>query len=183
MVVRRSSCTMRLTLRTISGLVLVESRPLRSSSSRDIRPFLNRECHSKHLARLIASSPYAGCSMSKASVADFLSFTQNLMLALCSRRESMTKSQSERHKKVARNRRKTKNCDRKLKRSSSINNSSATSRYTPVEGEYASLVSQAQDSLTHGSIARETVSELFDRTSYMGSRWIWWAREKLFVVV
>ena len=38
---------------------------------------------------------------------------------------------------------------------------------TPAEGEYASLVSQAHDCLTHGSIARATVSELFDRTSYV----------------
>ena len=54
MVLRRSSCTC-----TFLGIELVEGRPDLSSSLSDVVPVLNRACHSKHLARLMASFLYA----------------------------------------------------------------------------------------------------------------------------
>jgi len=53
--------------------------------------------YSKHLARLMASFPYARCIISKVSAPDLPSFTQNLMFALCSSFTSILKSQLWRH--------------------------------------------------------------------------------------
>jgi len=64
-----------------------------SSFSSDVLPLLKRACHSKHLAPLMASFPYARLIISKVSAPDLPSFTQNLMFALCSSFTSMLKSQ------------------------------------------------------------------------------------------
>jgi hypothetical protein len=56
----------------------------RSSSSMDVRPFLNQEYHSNILDRLNAVSPNACCSISCVSVAILPSFWQNLMQTRCS---------------------------------------------------------------------------------------------------
>jgi len=97
MVVRRSSCTSRRIVSTFLGVELVEGRPDLSSSSSDVLPLLKRACHSKHLARLMASFPYAHHIISKVSAPDLPSFTQNLMFALCSNFTSTLKSQMWRH--------------------------------------------------------------------------------------
>ena len=55
MVLRRSSCTGRRNVSTFLGDELVEGRPEFLSSS-DVLPLLKRACHSKHRARLMASS-------------------------------------------------------------------------------------------------------------------------------
>jgi len=78
---------------TFLGVVLVEVRPDLSSCSSDVLPLLKRACHSKHLARLMASFLYARCIVSKVSAPDLPSFTQNLVFALCSSFTSMLKSQ------------------------------------------------------------------------------------------
>jgi len=93
MVLRRSSCTSRRIVYTILGFELMEVRPDLSSSSSDVLPFLKRACHSKHLARLLASFPYALLIISKVSAPGLPSFTQNLMFALCSIFTSVLKSQ------------------------------------------------------------------------------------------
>jgi len=97
MVLRRSSCTSRRIVLTFLGVELVEGRPDLSSSSSHILPLLKRACHSKHLTRLVASFLYARRVISKVSVPDLPSFTQNLMFALCSSFTSMLKSQMWRH--------------------------------------------------------------------------------------
>jgi hypothetical protein len=56
----------------------------RSSSSMDMRPFLNLEYHSYVLDRLNAVSPNACCSISYVSVAVLPGFWQNLMQTHCS---------------------------------------------------------------------------------------------------
>jgi len=58
MALRRSSCTSRRIVSTFLGVEIVEGRPDLSSSS-DILPLLKRASHSKHLARLMVSFPYA----------------------------------------------------------------------------------------------------------------------------
>jgi len=93
LVLRRSSCTSRRIVSTFLGAELVEFRPELSSSSSDVLPLLKSACHSKHLARLIASFPYARRIISKVSAPDLPSFTQNLTFALCSSVTSMLKSQ------------------------------------------------------------------------------------------
>jgi len=97
MVLRRSSCTSRQIVFTFLGVELVEGRPDLSSSSSDVLPLLNHTCHSKHLARLMASFLYAHRIISKVSAPDLPSFTQNLMFAVCSSFTSMLKSQMWRH--------------------------------------------------------------------------------------
>jgi len=97
MVLRRSSCTSRRTVSTFLGVELVEGCPKLSSSSSDVLPLLKRACHSKHLARLMASFPHTRRIISKVSTPDLPSFTQNLMFALCSSFKSMLKSQMWRH--------------------------------------------------------------------------------------
>jgi len=89
MVLRRSSCTSRRIVSTFLGVELLEGRPDLSSSSSDVLPLLKRACYSKHLARLMASFLYARRIISKVSVPDSPSFTQNLMFALCSSFTSM----------------------------------------------------------------------------------------------
>ena len=96
MVLRWSSCTSRRMVSTFLGVELVEGRPALSSSS-DVLPLLKCTCHSKHLAWLMASFPYARRIISKASASDLPSFTQNLMFALCSSFRSMLKLQMWRH--------------------------------------------------------------------------------------
>ena len=93
MVLRRTSCTSRRIVSTFLCVELVESRPDLSSSSTDDVPFLKRACHSKHLARLMASFPYARRIISKVSAPDLPSFAQNLMFAVCCSFTSMLKSQ------------------------------------------------------------------------------------------
>ena len=68
-VLRRSSCTSRRIVSTFLGVELMEGRP-------DL---------SKHLARLMASFPYARRFIWKVSAPDLLSFTQNLLSAPFSR--------------------------------------------------------------------------------------------------
>jgi len=97
MVLRRSSCTSCRIVSTFLGVELVEGCPKLSSSSSDVLPLLKCACHSKHLAWLMASFPYACCIISKVSAPYLLSFTQNLMFALCSSFTSMLKSQMSRH--------------------------------------------------------------------------------------
>jgi hypothetical protein len=84
MVLQRSSCTRHRIVFTFLGVELVEGHPDLSSSSSDVLPLLKRACHSKHVARHMASFPYARCIISKVSAQDLLSLTQNLMFALCS---------------------------------------------------------------------------------------------------
>jgi hypothetical protein len=57
--------------------------PERLSSSTDIQPALKRECHSKTTIRLKERSQKASRSISRVSVADLPSFTQNLMETCC----------------------------------------------------------------------------------------------------
>jgi len=97
MVLRRSSCTNRQIVSTFLGIEFVEGRPELSSTSSDVLPILKRACHSKHLARLMASFPYARRIISKVSAPDLPSIVQNLMVALCSNLTSVLKSQMWRH--------------------------------------------------------------------------------------
>ena len=93
MVLWRSSCTSCWIVSTFLGAELVEGRPDLSSSSSDVLPLLQRAYHSKHLIRLMALFLYARHIISKVSALYLLSFTQNLMFALCSSFTSMLKSQ------------------------------------------------------------------------------------------
>jgi hypothetical protein len=93
MVLRRSSCTRHRIVSAFLGVELVEGRPDLSLSSIDVLPLLKRACHSKHVARHVASLPYARRIISKVSTPDLPSLTQNLMFALCSSFSSMLKSQ------------------------------------------------------------------------------------------
>jgi hypothetical protein len=52
--------------------------------STDLRTALKSECHSETASRLKECSPKASRSISKVSVADLPSFTQNLMQTRCS---------------------------------------------------------------------------------------------------
>ena len=97
MVLQRSSCTSHRIVSIFLGVELVEGRPDLSSSSGDVLPLLKHACHSKHLARLMASFPYARRIIWKVSAPDLPSFTQNLTFALCSSFTSMLKSQMWRH--------------------------------------------------------------------------------------
>ena len=85
---RLSSCTSR-QIFPFSGVELVEDRPDLLSSPSDVLPLLKRACHSKHLARLIASLSYTRRIMSK----DLLNLTENLMCAIYSSLQSVMKSQ------------------------------------------------------------------------------------------
>jgi hypothetical protein len=67
-----------------SVILLALGRPERLSSSTDTRPALKRECHSKTTVRLKEYSQKASRSISRVSVADLQSFTQNLMQTHCS---------------------------------------------------------------------------------------------------
>jgi hypothetical protein len=92
-VLRRSSCTSHRIISTFLGVELVEGRPDLSLSSSDVLPLLKRACHSKHVARHMASFPYAHHNILKVSTPDLQSLTQNLMLARCFSFTSMLKSQ------------------------------------------------------------------------------------------
>src|SRR5215469_1529592 len=92
-VLRRSSCTSHRIVSTFLGVELVEGRPDLSSSWSEDLPLLKRACHSKHVARHMASFPYARRNISKVSAPDLPSLTQNLMFARCSSFTSMLKSQ------------------------------------------------------------------------------------------
>jgi hypothetical protein len=59
--------------------LLVFDRPERSSSSADNRPALKHECHSKSALRLKECSSKASRSISRVSLADLPSFSQNLV--------------------------------------------------------------------------------------------------------
>jgi hypothetical protein len=65
---------------TFSVVLLVLGRPERLSFSIDTQPALKHDCHSKNAVRLKECSPKASRSISRFSVVDLLSFTQNLML-------------------------------------------------------------------------------------------------------
>jgi hypothetical protein len=67
-----------------SVVSLVHGRPEISSSSTDTRLALKRECHSKTAVQLKECSPKDSRSISRVSVADLPSFTQNLMHTHCS---------------------------------------------------------------------------------------------------
>jgi hypothetical protein len=64
---------------TFFVVLLLLGRLESSSSSTDIRPALKRECHSKIAVRLKECSPEASRSITRVSVVDLPSFTQNLM--------------------------------------------------------------------------------------------------------
>jgi hypothetical protein len=93
---RRSSCISCRIVSTFWGFDLVEVRPDLSPSS-DVLPLLKHACYSKHVARLVASLPYARRNISKVSAPDLPSLTENLMLARCSSFTSMLKWQMWRH--------------------------------------------------------------------------------------
>jgi hypothetical protein len=93
MVLRWSSCTSHRIVSTFLGAERVLDCPDLLSSLSDVLLLLKHVCHSKHLARLMAAFPYACCIISNVSAADLLSFTHNLMFALCSSFTSMLKSQ------------------------------------------------------------------------------------------
>jgi hypothetical protein len=68
-----------------SGVVLVDGRPERASSSTDVRPSLKRFYHRKVLLWLMELSPKASCSVQWISAAVFFKrLKQNLMHILCS---------------------------------------------------------------------------------------------------
>jgi len=64
-------------------VLLVDGRPERSSSSTDVRPSLKHLYHKKVLLWLMALSPKASCSIQWVSAAVFLRLKQNLMQILC----------------------------------------------------------------------------------------------------
>jgi hypothetical protein len=68
---------------TFSIVMLVLGRPERSSSSTDTRPALKPECHLETAVRLKECSPKASRNILGVSVADLLSFAQELMQTLC----------------------------------------------------------------------------------------------------
>jgi hypothetical protein len=69
---------------TFSVTLLVLGHPERSSSSSDTRPALKHGCQSKTAVRHKERSLKASQSISRVSVADLPSFTQNLMQMCCS---------------------------------------------------------------------------------------------------
>jgi hypothetical protein len=69
---------------TFSVIFLVFGRPECSSSSTDTQTAFKRECHSKTTIRLKKCSQEASESISRVSVADLPSVTQNLMQTHCS---------------------------------------------------------------------------------------------------
>jgi hypothetical protein len=69
---------------TFSVILLVLGHPDRSSSSIDTQSALKHEYHPKTAVRLKEYSPKASRSISRVSVADLPSFTQNLMQTHCS---------------------------------------------------------------------------------------------------
>jgi hypothetical protein len=69
---------------TSAVVLLVLGHPEHLSSSTVIQPALKHECHSKTAVQLKECSPKASRSISRVSVADLLSFTQNLMHTRCS---------------------------------------------------------------------------------------------------
>jgi hypothetical protein len=73
-----------------SGVVLVDGRPERSSSSTDVHPSLKCLYHKKVLLWLLALSPNASLSIRWVSAADFLSLKQNLMQILCSLKSAIS---------------------------------------------------------------------------------------------
>ncbi|CAI6346537.1 unnamed protein product [Macrosiphum euphorbiae] len=91
-VIRRSDRIIFRTFATISTFLDVEGRPARESSLMSSRPSINLLCHSNVLDRLIASSSNAFLIISKVSVADLPSLTQNLMQTRCSSLFDMTKT-------------------------------------------------------------------------------------------
>jgi hypothetical protein len=66
------------------GVVLVDVRPERWSSSTDVRPSLKRLYHKKILLWLMALSAKASCSIRWVSAAVYLRLKQNLMQIICS---------------------------------------------------------------------------------------------------
>jgi hypothetical protein len=73
-----------------SGVVLVDDRPERSTSSTDVRPPLKRLYHKKVLLWLIAFSPNASLSIRWVSAAVLLSLKRNLMQILCSLKSAVS---------------------------------------------------------------------------------------------
>jgi len=67
----RSARVASRTFAMFSGVVLVDGRPERSSSSTDVRPSLKRLYHKKVLFWLMALSPKASCSIRWVSAAVF----------------------------------------------------------------------------------------------------------------
>ena len=72
------------TFSMFSGVVLVDSRPERSSSSTEFRPYLKRLYHEKLLLQLMALSAKVSRSIRWVSAAVFSKLKQNLMRILCS---------------------------------------------------------------------------------------------------
>ena len=78
------------TFAMLYGVVRVDSRPERSSSSREVRPSLKRLYHKKVLLWLMVSSPKASCSIRWVSAAVFfLRLKQILMQILCSLKSAL----------------------------------------------------------------------------------------------
>jgi hypothetical protein len=93
MFIRRFSCTSHWIVSTFVWIELVQGHRDLSSSSSDVLPLLKRACHSKHIARHVASLPYARRNISNVSAPGLPSLTQNLMFAHCSSFTSMLKWQ------------------------------------------------------------------------------------------
>jgi hypothetical protein len=68
---------------TFSVVLLVLGHPERSSSSTDTQPALKCEFHLKTAIWFKECSPKASQRISRVSIADLLSFTQNLMQTHC----------------------------------------------------------------------------------------------------
>jgi hypothetical protein len=81
--------------------LLVLGLPECSSSSTDTRPALKRDCHAKTAVRLKICYPKASQNISRVSVADLLSFTQNLMQTHCSILPSIANKMKQEIKKKA----------------------------------------------------------------------------------
>jgi hypothetical protein len=69
---------------TFSVILLVLGRPKHLSPSTNTRLALKCECYSKTTVQLKERSPKASRSISRVSVVDLASFTQNLMQTRCS---------------------------------------------------------------------------------------------------
>jgi hypothetical protein len=76
---------------TFSVILLVLVSPERSSSSTDTQAALKCGCHSKTSVQLKECSPKASHIISRVSVADLPSFTQNLMQTRCRQNKTLSR--------------------------------------------------------------------------------------------
>jgi hypothetical protein len=85
---------------TFSIVLLVLDHPEHSLSSTDTQLALKHECHSKTNLQLKECSSKASQSISSVSVADLLSFIQNLLQTRCSVLPSITDKMKHKVKKA-----------------------------------------------------------------------------------